>query len=368
MSWSLSHERHASAVSSIRARTPAGSVGAGRCMSAAAHRMANPACSSAATVKVAVMVESETSTGTPALIAIWFGPPNVRPPSGVARRSGRTSPYSGRGASSRRISTEPSMPSTRRRISCGASRPTAWWRCPSANAIASVTRTLPPSVVNTVSRTSVPGRYRRSLRNGAVGASVQCPASASRIRENTAGLSYRGRHSQSIAPSMPTRAAELQSERMPYPAIGRAPDGERSRALAGAAVGVAESVMSKLLLDRATYRIQSVCSLRVLHELEEIEVACARDGIGARVCSELAIDALRVRLRRVQRDVHLSSDRPHRQVRRQEAEQCQLPLGELVAQVIASGSAWAGEAPLGPRQHLRQDPRIGASRDRLPCC
>src|SRR5690349_16084990 len=79
MSWSLSHERQASAVSSIRAPTTEGSVGAGRPMSAAAQRIANPTCSSAVTVNVAVMVESETSTGTPALIAIWFGPPKVRP-------------------------------------------------------------------------------------------------------------------------------------------------------------------------------------------------------------------------------------------------------------------------------------------------
>ena len=34
------------------------------------------------------------------MTAIWFGPPNVRPPSSVRRNSGRTSPYSGRGASS----------------------------------------------------------------------------------------------------------------------------------------------------------------------------------------------------------------------------------------------------------------------------
>ena len=66
-----------------------------------------------------------------------------------------------------------------------------------------------------VSSTSVPGRYRRSVVNGSAGRIDQCPASGSRIRENRAGLSKRGRQSQSIDPYRSTRAAELQSDSRP---------------------------------------------------------------------------------------------------------------------------------------------------------
>src|SRR5689334_20792237 len=113
---------------------------------------------------------------------------------------------------------------------------------------------------------------------------------------------------------MPTSAAELQSERMPYPAIGRAPDDERSRALAGAAVGVAELVMSKLLLDRATYASSPFAARGCYTSSEQVELACAGDRIRTGRCAELAIDVLRVRLRRVEGDVHLGGDRSHRQV------------------------------------------------------
>ena len=66
------------------------------------------------TEKVAVMVASTTSTGVPARTTIWFGPPNVRPPPSIWRKRGRTSPYSGRGASSMTSSTVPERPSTER--------------------------------------------------------------------------------------------------------------------------------------------------------------------------------------------------------------------------------------------------------------
>ena len=89
--------------------------------------------------------------GTPADTAIWLGPPKVRPPSSSMRNSGRTSPYSGRGASSICSSTRPDTPSTRRSTSCGALRPRSWPRWPGAKAIASISRTLPVAVVKVVS-------------------------------------------------------------------------------------------------------------------------------------------------------------------------------------------------------------------------
>ena len=86
-----------------------------------------------------------------------LGPPNVFAPPSMARISGRTRPYSGRGTSSMTSSTEPDTPSTLRSTSCGASKPRSWPRWPGAKAIASRSRTDPLSVVNVVSITSVPG-------------------------------------------------------------------------------------------------------------------------------------------------------------------------------------------------------------------
>jgi hypothetical protein len=72
----------------------------------------------------------------------------------------------------------------------------------------SVTRTTPSAVWNVVSRTFVPGTYRRSASNGAAGASEKRPPrSASRSAANTLGEWRSGRHSQSIDPSSATRAA-----------------------------------------------------------------------------------------------------------------------------------------------------------------
>ena len=82
--------------------------------------------------------------------------------------------------------------------------------------------------MNVVSRTSEPGTYARVTVKGAVGAIEKWPASGSRIRENSAGLSKRGRHSQSIEPSEPTSAAELQSESIAYSPIGRDPEASRA--------------------------------------------------------------------------------------------------------------------------------------------
>jgi hypothetical protein len=159
MSCSASHEAQASAVSSIRPRTSSGAVGSTASRrSTGAQRSEKPMRSPSRTEKDARIVESSTSTGTPARTAMRLGPPKVRPPSSSARKSGRTSPYSGRGASSMTRSTSPHTPSTLRNTSCGASKPRSCPRCPGAKAIASIRRTLPPSVVNVVSITSVPGR------------------------------------------------------------------------------------------------------------------------------------------------------------------------------------------------------------------
>ena len=54
----------------------------------------SPPRSPSETSKDARIVESATSTGTPARTAIRFGPPKVRPPPSSCRKSGLTSPYS----------------------------------------------------------------------------------------------------------------------------------------------------------------------------------------------------------------------------------------------------------------------------------
>ena len=105
--------------------------------------MANPASSPAPIENLASIVARSIAASTPAVTAIRSGPPNIRPPSSVRRNSGRTSPYSGRGASSIAISTLPSTPSTSRSSSCGAPIPRSCARWPSTKAIASSSRTAP---------------------------------------------------------------------------------------------------------------------------------------------------------------------------------------------------------------------------------
>ncbi len=73
----------------------------------------------------------------------------------------------------------------------------------------SMTRTAPASVSNSVSRISVPSRYRRRVHSSfATGAISQrpCPASPSKAAKH-APESKRGMHSQSMEPSRPTSAA-----------------------------------------------------------------------------------------------------------------------------------------------------------------
>lgn len=71
----------------------------------------------------------------------------------------------------------------------------------------------PSAASNSVSSTSVPGRYRRVARGaGSAGASSQRPCSgALSSAAKQAGLSKRGQHSQSIEPSRATSAAVSQS-------------------------------------------------------------------------------------------------------------------------------------------------------------
>lgn len=84
---------------------------------------------------------------------------------------------------------------------------------PEVIAIASITATVPESVWNSVSSTSVPGRYRRrTARTACFGAICQRPLSAvPSSAAKQAPESKRGTHSQSIDPSRATSAAVRQS-------------------------------------------------------------------------------------------------------------------------------------------------------------
>ena len=80
----------------------------------------------------------------------------------------------------------------------------------------SVTRTVPVAVSYSVSTTSVSGRYQRRVarmtEGPPAGAIFQNPWSSSpSSRAKHDGESKWGRHSQSMEPSMPTRAAEWRS-------------------------------------------------------------------------------------------------------------------------------------------------------------
>ena len=77
----------------------------------------------------------------------------------------------------------------------------------------SITRTAPSATSKSVSSTSVPGRYRRDAdRISPAGASSQRPCRSSpTTAEKHDAESKRGRHSQSIDPFRPTRAADCMS-------------------------------------------------------------------------------------------------------------------------------------------------------------
>ncbi|HYH95376.1 MAG TPA: hypothetical protein VD972_05340 [Hyalangium sp.] len=76
----------------------------------------------------------------------------------------------------------------------------------------SVTSNAPVGVVKVVTRTLVSSRYWRADWKGPSGPTRKVPPRCtSRMRQNTAGESNRGKHAQSMEPSRPTSAAEWQS-------------------------------------------------------------------------------------------------------------------------------------------------------------
>ena len=76
----------------------------------------------------------------------------------------------------------------------------------------SITRTVPPSVLNVVSSTLVRGTYRRVTSYGTVGSRVkQPPPSGSSTAANTGGESIAGAAHQSMAPSRATSATDSPS-------------------------------------------------------------------------------------------------------------------------------------------------------------
>src|SRR6266851_5346906 len=86
---------------------------------------------------------------------------------------------------------------------------------------ASRTMSQPVRVRHVVSRTRVPGRYRRPAGTMTpLGANRKAPAARSRMAANTLGLSGRGRHIHSTRPLGAMRALTSQSERKAYSAMG----------------------------------------------------------------------------------------------------------------------------------------------------
>ena len=87
----------------------------------------------------------------------------------------------------------------------------------------SASRTIshPVFVCQVVSRTSVPGRYRRPAGTvTSAGPSRKPPAERSSMAPNRLGLSGRGRHIHSTFPLGATRATDSRSDRKAYSAIG----------------------------------------------------------------------------------------------------------------------------------------------------
>src|ERR1700716_1145132 len=87
----------------------------------------------------------------------------------------------------------------------------------------SASRTIiqPVRVLHVVSRTSVPGRYRRPAGTWTlVGPKRKLPAARSSIEAKTLGLSGRGRHIHSTRPLGAISAFTSQSERKAYSAMG----------------------------------------------------------------------------------------------------------------------------------------------------
>src|SRR6185312_3360648 len=114
----------------------------------------------------------------------------------------------------------PAVHSARRSSAWGERLPSSWPRSLEPAASASVRVSRPVSVSSSVSRTRVPSRYRRRLARAPAAETDQCPARSSSRRAKTEGESKRGKQSQSTEPDRCTRAAERQSERRAYSAMG----------------------------------------------------------------------------------------------------------------------------------------------------
>ena len=200
------HQRAVSAASALAA----GWSGAGRCgrrqTTATGTRSPpatqNCACTAPPSVATGTGLNSQSVCAPP---VIWVAPP-------CRRTRGVVSPYSNRGASVIRMSTRPVTPSTSR-ISTGSVPRTG---------MQSASRTVPEAVLNSVSSTRVPGRYRRrTWLMRVAGAICQWPLRSSpSSAAKQASESNRGRHSQSMEPSRLISAAVCRSPTSAYSSIG----------------------------------------------------------------------------------------------------------------------------------------------------
>ena len=201
--------RHASTVPSRPLAISSGVQGAGASLSNDVRFCrANPAASPSRRVNDIRAVEPSIAWARSVESSDRSAPPRDSTPSSVPVRSGVTRPNSGRGANSTSTSTAPSVHSIRRSSVRGAPAPRSWPCSVGSSAIASVSTATPPPVRNVVSSTMVRSRYPRVAVNSPFGVTEKWPAESSRIRANTAGLSNRGRHSQSTEPALLTSAAE----------------------------------------------------------------------------------------------------------------------------------------------------------------
>src|SRR5215216_5761863 len=79
-----------------------------------------------------------------------------------------------------------------------------------------------PEVKNRVRSTLVSGKYSCWLWTYSTGRRLKCPPfSSSRMEQKTLGEPKAGRQSQSMVPSVPTRAAVCRSPTIPWSSIGR---------------------------------------------------------------------------------------------------------------------------------------------------
>ena len=120
---------------------------------------------------------------------------------------GTTMPYSGRGRQSISIVTRPLVQSAPRSKVCGAFSPRRCGSIESPKSRPSRSSRMASSVWKVVWSAIVPSTYERVDVLGAVSRSDQCPASSSKMDAKTDSLSNRGKHSQTMEPSLVTNAA-----------------------------------------------------------------------------------------------------------------------------------------------------------------